>query len=113
MTTPRDQLKLLGHIYMTNNSSYLNRKSQEYVRNLMHAVTSSQRWGISAGSLDYYLKNGWVTYDGSRNWYVNSIGFIPNNGSGYTIAIYSYGDPLNTGIGKIERISRQVANMLK
>ncbi|WP_035191153.1 KxYKxGKxW signal peptide domain-containing protein [Ligilactobacillus equi] len=112
-TTPRDQLKLLYEIFMTDNSWYLNRQSQDYIRNLMHTISISQRWGISAGSSDYYLKNGWLTGNGYSDWYVNSIGFIPNDGKGYTIAIYSYNNPLNTGISKVEQVARKVAEMLK
>ncbi|MEY8736166.1 KxYKxGKxW signal peptide domain-containing protein [Lactobacillus sp. AN1001] len=111
LTTPTDQLKLLYQIYMTDNSSYLNRQSQDYIKYLMHTINVNQRWGISAGSSDYYLKNGWVTYTGP--WYVNSIGFIPNSGHGYTIAIYSYNNPLSTGINKIEQVARKASQMLK
>ena len=115
LTTPADQLKLLNQIYLTNNSSYLNRASQDYIRYLMHTVNSGQRWGISAGSSDYYLKNGWVPYgwNYSSPWYVNSIGFIPNNGYGYTIAIYSANNPYYTGINKVEQVARKVSQMLK
>ena len=52
LTTPADQLKLLYQIYLTNNSSYLNRASQDYLKGLMHTINSSQRWCISAGSSD-------------------------------------------------------------
>lgn len=111
LTTPADQLKLLYQIYMTDNSVYLNQNSQNYIKELMHTINASQRWGISAGSNDFYLKNGWVTYD--VPWYVNSIGFIPNNGHGYTIAIYSYNNSLATGINKVEQVARKVSQMLK
>lgn len=115
LTTPADQLKLLYQIYLTNNSSYLNRASQDYLKGLMHTINSSQRWGISAGSSDYYLKNGWMTAGWSNKgpWVVNSIGFIPNNGHGYTIAIYSVNNPLYTGINKVEQVARKVSQMLK
>ncbi|QLL78506.1 N-acetylmuramoyl-L-alanine amidase [Ligilactobacillus saerimneri] len=114
-TTPADQLKLLYQIFMTDHSSYLNRKSQDYIRHLMHTVSAGQRWGISAGSSDYYLKNGWVTFgwNGNDPWFVNSIGFIPNNGHGYTIAIYSANNPLSQGINKIEQVARKVSQILK
>ncbi|MBU5309560.1 serine hydrolase [Ligilactobacillus saerimneri] len=114
-TTPADQLKLLYQIFMTDHSSYLNRKSQDYIRHLMHTVSAGQRWGISAGSSDYYLKNGWVPFgwNGNDPWFVNSIGFIPNNGHGYTIAIYSANNPFSQGINKIEQVARKVSQMLK
>lgn len=111
LTTPTDQLKLLYQIFMTDNSSYLNRRSQDYIRHLMHTVNVNQRWGISAGSTDFYLKNGWVP--SGYPWYVNSIGFIPNNGHGYTIAIYSYNNPFAVGINKVEQVARKVSQMLK
>ncbi|WP_025087147.1 KxYKxGKxW signal peptide domain-containing protein [Ligilactobacillus apodemi] len=111
LTTPTDQLKLLYQIYMTDNSSYLNKQSQDYIKELMHTINVNQRWGISAGSSDYYLKNGWVTYTGP--WYINSIGFIPDSGHGYTIAIYSYNNSYSTGINKVEQVARKVSQMLK
>ena len=100
---------------MTDHSSYLNRKSQDYIRHLMHTVSAGQRWGISAGSSDYYLKNGWVPFgwNGNDPWFVNSIGFIPNNGHGYTIAIYSANNLFSQGINKIEQVARKVSQMLK
>lgn len=113
LTTPRDQLKLLREIYLTGHSSYLNSKSQTYIQELMANVSQGQNWGISAGNDQYYLKNGWVTREGQNNWYINSIGFIPNHGSGYIIAIYSYNNTMNSGIAKVEQISRLIAEILK
>ncbi|MEE5988274.1 hypothetical protein L1O48_06035 [Ligilactobacillus equi] len=91
----------------------MNSKSQTYIQELMANVSQGQNWGISAGNDQYYLKNGWVTREGQCNWYINIIGFIPNHGSGYTIAIYSYNNTMNGGIAKVEQISRLIADMLK
>ncbi|MCQ2570433.1 MAG: hypothetical protein MJ139_06045, partial [Limosilactobacillus sp.] len=96
LTTPEEQLKLLKEIYLTDNSRYLNKSSQNYIKSLMHSISPSQRWGISAGANDFYLKNGWLTHGNDyNNWVVNSIGFVPNHGQGYTIAIFSEGNALN------------------
>lgn len=111
-TTPQDQLKLLAQIYLTDHSSYLNQQSQAYLRELMHTVSAGQRWGISAGSSNYYVKNGWLSLWSNAQWYVDSIGFLPNHGRGYTLAIYSEGNPLATGINKVEQVARLVQSLL-
>ena len=111
-TTPQDQLKLLAQIYLTDHSGYLNQRSQAYLRELMHTVSAGQRWGISAGSSDYYVKNGWLSLWSNAQWYVDSIGFLPNHGRGYTLAIYSEGNPLATGINKVEQVARLVQSLL-
>lgn len=115
-STPVDQLKVLYQIFLTNKSSYLNSTSQKKIKYLMSHVNSSQRWGISAGSSKYYLKNGWTTYGVSFTndpWYVDSIGFIPQGkNNGYTIAIYTYGDNYNNGVKKVEKIARKVKKMM-
>lgn len=118
LTTPSDQLKLLAQIYLTDNSSYLNKKSQDYIKNLMGTVSSSQRWGISSGSKQYYLKNGWVTWNRNGSytdstWYVNSMGFIPNKGKGYTVAIFTYGNNYYDGVEKVEKVAQKIVHLLQ
>ncbi|HJA22177.1 MAG TPA: hypothetical protein H9721_06420 [Candidatus Limosilactobacillus intestinipullorum] len=49
----------------------------------MARVTPIQNWGISAGSSNFYIKDGWNTTDA---WNVSSIGYIPGK---YTIAVYT------------------------
>lgn len=112
-TTPEDQLKLLNQIFLVPNSSYLNEQSRQIIRNLMGSVNLSQAWGISAGSSQYYLKNGW-NYEVNKygQWYVNSIGFIPgSDNDGYTIAVYTYSSPdVPSGATLIEQYARATRN---
>lgn len=78
----------------------------------MHNVSSGQNWGISAGSNDFYIKNGWIPFNGM---YINSIGFIPgSNWNGYTIGVYTDGQPtFNSAINLIERLSRATKNVIQ
>lgn len=103
-TTAADQLKLLNEIYLTPRTNYLNDQSRNYIRGLMGSINPSQRWGISAGSSNFYVKNGWLPYGGS--WHVNSIGFIPGNGNSYTIAVYTDGNgTMQDGINLIQQLA--------
>ena len=112
-TTPTDQLKLLNEIFMAPQSSYLNNASRDYIKNLMGSVNSSQNWGISAGSSQFYVKNGWLALSPSWRWYVDSIGFIPQNGNGYTIAVYTDNNlPMSVGVNVIESLARATKNYL-
>lgn len=103
-TTAADQLKLLNEIYLNPRTNYLNDQSRNYIRSLMGSINPSQRWGISTGSGNFYVKNGWLPYDGS--WHVNSIGFIPGNGNSYTIAVYTDGNgTMQDGINLIQQLA--------
>ena len=112
LTTPEDQLKLLDTIYLSNSTSYLNNNSKNYIKYQMHNVSAGQNWGISAGSSDFYIKNGWIPYG---YMYINSIGFIPGgNWSGYTIAVYTDGQPgFQSAINVIERLARATKGVLQ
>ena len=108
-TTATDQLRLLHEIFMTNNSHYLNQKSQKYIKSLMGSVSAGQNWGISAGSSRFFVKNGWNTKDNSPLWNVSSIGYIPNGG--YTIAVYTDSNlNMQSGIRLIEDLARATQN---
>lgn len=111
-TTATDQLKLLNEIYMKPHSSYLNDQSRNYIKSLMGSVNGSQRWGISAGSNQYYIKNGWLALSAPWPWYVDSIGFIPQaNNNGYTIAVYTDNNiPMQVGVNMIESLARATKN---
>lgn len=99
MTNATDQLKLLHEIFLNPTSNYLNRSGQQVIQNLMAQVTPSQRWGISAGSSNFYIKNGWNTTDA---WNVSSIGYIPGK---YTIAIYTKNPSYNNCRNLIEQLA--------
>lgn len=111
-TTPRDQIKLLNNIFY--HSSLLNSNGQKTVKNLMSNVDSDQNWGISAGSKNFAVKNGWLSYN-SDNWIVNSIGYIKNkNGSSYTIAVYTDNNSsMTTGQQTIEQLARATKPLMK
>lgn len=99
-TTAMNQLKLLHEIFLNPNSTYLNRQAQQTIQQLMAQVTPSQRWGISAGSSNYYIKNGWnIPYS---TWNVSSIGYIPGK---YTIAIYTGNSSFDRGRAFIEQLA--------
>lgn len=106
LTVPTDQLKLLHMIFLSN-SDYLNSQSRNYIKYLMSTVSSSQRWGISAGSSSYYLKNGWRPASDNGKWEVHSIGYIPNGINIYTIAVYTRNNrDFNWGVSYVEALSR-------
>ena len=110
-TTATDQLKLLNEIFIKPHSSYLNDKSRNYIKSLMGSVSAGQNWGVSAGSKDFYLKNGWLALSPSWTWYVNSIGYIPRGNDSYTIAVYSDNNlPMSVGVNKIEALARATRN---
>jgi hypothetical protein len=112
-TVASDQLKLLNEIYLTSSNGYLNQRSRDYIADLMSTVTPIQRWGISAGSSNYYIKDGWRTLNG-WDWCANSIGYIPRNGNnGYTIAVYTDNNgPLQHGIDILEQLARVTAQII-
>ena len=113
LTTATDQLKLLNEIFIKPQSDYLNENSRNYIKSLMSSVNSSQTWGISAGSSQYYIKNGWSALAAPWPWFVNSIGFIPGtNNDGYTIAVYTDNNlPMSVGVNMIESLARATKEM--
>lgn len=107
LTVPIDQLKLLNMIYLDSSSNYLNEHSKNYIKWLMGSVSSGQRWGISAGSNSYYLKNGWRPASDNGLWEVHSIGYIPNGINSSTIAIYTRNNQdFNWGVDYVEALAR-------
>ena len=83
------------------------------IRNLMSNVESDQTWGISAGSNNFAIKNGWLSY-GNDNWIVNSIGYVKNaNGTSYTIAVYTdKNNNMTTGQQTIEQLARTTKSIM-
>ncbi|WP_180961267.1 serine hydrolase [[Lactobacillus] timonensis] len=103
-TTPSDQLKLLREIYLAPQTNYLNDESRNYIKSLMGSVSSAQNWGISAGSSQFYVKNGWNTT--GYYWNIGSIGYIPGD-SPYTIAVYVDDNvAMWDGVQIVERLAR-------
>ncbi|MFQ9707034.1 MAG: serine hydrolase [Limosilactobacillus pontis] len=110
-TTPKDQVKLLNNIFY--HSKFLSNQEQTMIRNLMSNVESDQTWGISAGSNNFAIKNGWLSY-GNDNWIVNSIGYVKNaNGTSYTIAVYTdKNNNMTTGQQTIEQLARTTKSIM-
>ena len=112
LTTATDQLKLLNEIFIKPHSNYLNDQSRNYIKSLMSSVNGSQTWGISAGSSQYYLKNGWSAFSAPWAWYVSSIGFIPQDDNGYSIAVYTDNNiPMSVGVNIIEQLALATKQM--
>lgn len=111
-TTPKDQVKLLNNIFYQ--SKLLSSQDQATIRNLMNNVEADQAWGISAGSDNFAIKNGWLSY-GSDDWIVNSIGYIKNsNGTSYTIAVYTdKNNSMMTGQQTIEQLARTTKSIME
>ena len=112
-TTPADQIKLLNNIFFS--STKLSDSSRNYIQHLMSNVESDQQWGISTGSNNFALKNGWLDQDdGSGKWIINSIGRV--NGSqdnDYTIAVYTDNNSsMNSGEKLVEKLARSTKNIL-
>ena len=112
-TTPADQIKLLNNIFFS--STKLSDSSRNYIKSLMSNVETDQQWGISAGSNDFALKNGWLDQDdGSRKWIINSIGYI--NGShnnDYTIAVYTDDNSsMSSGEKLIEKLALSTRHIM-
>lgn len=104
-TTASDQLKLLNEVF--GNGTYLTAKSKAYVKDLMQHVAKDQNWGISAGSHDFALKNGWRLNGNNNTWIVNSIGQIGSGNNSATIAILSdQNSSLKHGIANVEKLAK-------
>jgi hypothetical protein len=106
-TTPRDQLRLLRHIALTNRIlHHAYRESELY---LMEHVVSDDYWGITAGPTHatVAVKNGWLPLAGG--WQINSIGMVRGDRRFYLIAVMTDENPdEGYGIDTIEGISRIV-----
>lgn len=111
-TTAKDQVKLLNNIFYK--SSILSASSRQYINSLMSNIESDQVWGVSTSSSNFALKNGWLEY-GSSKWIINSIGYVKNdNGTSYTIAMYSdKNQSMQTGeevLNQLARVTKPILN---
>jgi hypothetical protein len=104
-TTASDQVLLMRQVAYP---SSLPSGDRAFALDQMHNVTSSQRWGVTAGThgAPVAVKNGWLNYGG---WIVNSIGWVHGNGHDYTIAVLTDGAPsMGYGIDTIQAVSSRV-----
>ena len=113
-TTALDQLKLLNAIYY-NDQHYLDQEARTYAQQLMSNVDASQDWGVSAGSSEYQVKNGWLD-ESDGSWIVNSIGHISaiqTEKVDYTVAILTNQNASEAaGITLIEQIAQATNSIL-
>jgi beta-lactamase class A len=110
-TSATDQIRLVQAVLQP--SRLLSKSARRFARRLMRHVTSSQRWGISAGPTTQAvvgLKNGWLPVATDRDrWAVNSIGWVRGGGRTYQIAVLTAHQPSEAyGIATIEALSRLV-----
>jgi hypothetical protein len=106
-TTPRDQLRLLRHIALTNKVLHYDYRESELY--LMEHVISDDYWGITAGPTraTVAVKNGWLPVAGG--WQINSIGMVHGDHRFYLIAVMTNENPdEGYGIDTIEGISRLI-----
>jgi hypothetical protein len=108
-TTVGDQVHLLDQVMRP--SSLLRTGGRRYAIGRMASVTSSQRWGVSAGpppGSTIQLKNGWLP-ESTHGWQINSIGHIAGSGRDYLIAVLSEDNgSFSYGVSSVEAVSRLV-----
>ncbi|MFL1376299.1 serine hydrolase [Nocardiopsis protaetiae] len=103
-----DQLTLL-EVLRTDND-VLGADERAYARGLMGDVVPSQRWGVPTGApadARVYLKNGWLPYDNTDTWRVNSIGGFQDTPIGdYDVVVLTDGnDGMQYGVDGIEAVA--------
>ena len=89
--TAQDELTQLNAI---SYPSILGPYARAYVLSLMAQVTSSQRWGVSAGvgaGVTVHIKNGWLAHPTSTDWIINSLGVFTGTNINYDMAILTTG----------------------
>ncbi|GAA3211684.1 hypothetical protein GCM10010468_30510 [Actinocorallia longicatena] len=114
-TSAADQVRLLKAF--TSAKSRIKPANRRYALGLMHTVTASQSWGVSAAAKkgDYVaLKNGWLPrpVDGGR-WTITTVGRVRGHGHDYLIAVISRrNSSMGSGITTVEHLARAVARGL-
>lgn len=86
--TAHDELTLLR--LLSYPGTVLGPYARAYVLSLMAQVISSQRWGVSAGvgpGVTVHIKNGWLPYPYSYDWYINSIGVFTGTNINYQMVV--------------------------
>jgi hypothetical protein len=89
--TAQDELTQLNAL---SYPSILGPYARAYVLSLMAEVTSSQRWGVSAGvgaGVTVHIKNGWLAHPTSTDWIINSLGVFTGSNINYDMAILTTG----------------------
>jgi hypothetical protein len=87
------QITALDELSQLNALSYpsiLGPYARAYVLSLMAQVTSSQRWGVSAGvgaGVTVHIKNGWLAHPAAADWIINSLGVFTGSNINYDMAV--------------------------
>jgi hypothetical protein len=109
-TTALDNVTLVRHFAFPNPD--LDPAFRAYGLSLMEHVVDWERWGVSAGVPSgsiLALKNGWLPLSDSRQWRINSIGWIKGHGRNYVIAVLTDHNPsMQYGVDTVQQISRYV-----
>lgn len=110
-----DELTLL-ELLRTDND-VLGKAQRDYARKLMGDVTAEQRWGVPTGApadADVYLKNGWLPYDNTDTWRINSIGGFQGTPIGdYEVVVLTDDNAgMQYGVDTIESIGGKVHSVL-
>ncbi|MDT0331542.1 serine hydrolase [Nocardiopsis lambiniae] len=111
----RDQLTLLGVLRTEND--VLGADERAYARGLMGDVIESQRWGVPTGApagAGVYHKNGWLPYDNTDTWRINSMGGFQDTSIGdYDIVVLTDGnDGMQYGVDSIGAVAVGVHSVL-
>jgi hypothetical protein len=113
--TAHDEMQLLK--LLTASNSVLNANSRNYELYLMGHVTSSEAWGVTAGTpsdVTWHVKNGWLP--DATGWHINSIGVFTGHGEDYLMAVLSVNadddDDEAYGIDTIEDVAQLVQHDL-
>jgi beta-lactamase class A len=110
-TSTGDLVKLMNSLVL---GTYLSPRRRGYVRDLMHTVTSTQRWGLGdplPDAVHVEQKNGWGPM--STGYRLNTFGHASGYGRSYQLSILSK-SPNGFTYGKttINRVSRIVYDAL-
>ncbi|MFD3685389.1 serine hydrolase [Nocardiopsis sp. NPDC058631] len=111
----RDQLTLLDVLGTDND--VLGPDERAYARGLMGDVIEDHRWGVPTGApagAEVYLKNGWLPYDNTDTWRVNSIGGFQDTPIGdYDVVVLTDGnDGMRYGVDTIGSVAAGVHSVL-
>jgi hypothetical protein len=105
--TVTDEQKLLK--LLTAHNTVLTDNSRSYVRKLMGAVISSQRWGTPYGApsgVQVHVKNGWLQRS-THGWRVHSVGTFKSAGHDYVMTVLTHGNStMNYGITTIQGVAK-------
>ncbi|MFC4565750.1 serine hydrolase [Nocardiopsis mangrovi] len=106
-----DELRLLDLI--TTENDILGDEQRAYAQELMGSVIEEQQWGTPTGApegTDVLVKNGWLPYDDTDIWRINSVGAFDGTEAGpYQIVVLTDdNDGMAYGVESIELVATEV-----